>query len=141
MKSNASGLGYAELIITSIIWGVTYVLLKYALSYLDPQQIAFSRFLVSSILFIPVIFLIKERYTRVEIVRLVLLALTGVLLYQLLFIWGEKGLTAGDASFIVSLEPIFIAILGVVTREDRMTPMRLLGLVIATAGLIVLLRP
>ena len=113
MNRASSGFGYVELVSTSIIWGVTYVLLKYALSYLDPQQIAFSRFLVSSVFFIPLIFVIRERYSRREILTLFILALTGVLLYQLLFIWGESGLTAGNASFIVSLEPIFIASLGV----------------------------
>jgi drug/metabolite transporter (DMT)-like permease len=137
----SSGFGYVELVSTSIIWGVTYVLLKYALSYLDPQQIAFSRFLVSSVFFIPLIFVIRERYSRREIVMLLILALTGVLLYQLLFIWGESGLTAGNASFIVSLEPIFIAILGVMIKEDKLTSRRLTGLIVATIGLIVLLRP
>ena len=141
MNRASSGFGYVELVSTSIIWGVTYVLLKYALSYLDPQQIAFSRFLVSSVFFIPLIFVIRERYSRREILTLFILALTGVLLYQLLFIWGESGLTAGNASFIVSLEPIFIAILGVMIKEDKLTPRRLTGLIVATIGLIVLLRP
>ena len=141
MNRANSGFGYVELVSTSIIWGVTYVLLKYALSYLDPQQIAFSRFLVSSVFFIPLIFVIRERYSRTEIVTLLILALTGVLLYQLLFIWGESGLTAGNASFIVSLEPIFIAILGVMIKEDKLTSRRLTGLIVATIGLIVLLRP
>ncbi len=141
MNRASSGFGYVELVSTSIIWGVTYVLLKYALSYLDPQQIAFSRFLVSSVFFIPLIFVIRERYSRREIVTLLILALTGVLLYQLLFIWGESGLTAGNASFIVSLEPIFIAILGVMIKEDKLTSRRLTGLIVATVGLIVLLRP
>lgn len=141
MNRASSGFGYVELVSTSIIWGVTYVLLKYALSYLDPQQIAFSRFLVSSVFFIPLIFVIRERYSRREIVTLLILALTGVLLYQLLFIWGESGLTAGNASFIVSLEPIFIAILGVMIKEDKLTSRRLTGLIVATIGLIVLLRP
>ena len=141
MNRASSGFGYVELVSTSIIWGVTYVLLKYALSYLDPQQIAFSRFLVSSVFFIPLIFVIRERYSRREIVMLLILALTGVLLYQLLFIWGESGLTAGNASFIVSLEPIFIAILGVMIKEDKLTSRRLTGLIVATIGLIVLLRP
>ncbi|MGC8645720.1 MAG: DMT family transporter [Thermoplasmata archaeon] len=133
--------GYVELLVTSVIWGVTYVLLKYSLSYLDPQQIAFSRFLLASIFFIPLVLIIKERYSHREVLVLFLLALTGVLLYQLLFIWGESGLTAGNASFIVSLEPIFIAILGVMMKEDKLTLRRLLGLVLATVGLIVLLKP
>ncbi|MGC8563024.1 MAG: DMT family transporter [Thermoplasmata archaeon] len=141
MNRSSGRFGYVELVSTSIIWGVTYVLLKYALSYLDPQQIAFSRFLVSSVFFVPLIFVIRERYSRREILTLFLLALTGVLLYQLLFIWGESGLTAGNASFIVSLEPIFIAILGVMIKEDKLTARRLTGLIIATIGLIVLLRP
>ncbi|MEM0135631.1 MAG: EamA family transporter [Thermoplasmatales archaeon] len=141
MKRSSGRFGYIELVVTSIIWGVTYVLLKYALSYLDPEQIAFSRFLVSSVFFVPLVFVVKEKYSGREVLTLFLLALTGVLLYQLLFIWGESGLTAGNASFIVSLEPIFIAILGVATKKDKLPVRRLFGLVLATIGLIVLLRP
>ena len=141
MDRGSSRFGYAELIVTSVIWGVTYVLLKYALSYLDPQEIAFSRFLIASIFFVPLVLLIRERYSFRESLILLALALTGVLSYQLLFIYGENGLSAGDASFIVSLEPIFIVILGVMLKEDRLTFRRFLGLFIATVGLIVLLKP
>lgn len=141
MKWNSGIRGYLELLITSIIWGVTYVLMKYALTFLDPQQIAFSRFLIASILFIPIFFLIKERYDLKEIIQLILLALTGVLFYQLLFIYGEKGLTAGNASFIASFEPIFIAILSILLREDRFSWILVLSLGISTLGLVILVQP
>ncbi len=141
MKVRNGTLGYVELVVTSIIWGVTYVLMKYSLSFLDPQQIAFSRFLIAAVMFVPVLLLTKEKYTKEEIVKIFILALTGVLLYQLLFIWGEDGLTAGNASFIVSFEPIFIAILGISLRRDRLHLPVILGLMVSTLGMAILLKP
>lgn len=133
--------GYIELVITSIIWGVSFVLMKFALFFLSPQEIAFSRFLITSILFIPLLFFFREKYTRSEILKLLILALTGVLLYQLLFLWGENGLSAGDASFIGSFEPIFIAILSISLKQDRFSPTVIAGMAVSTIGLVVLLKP
>jgi drug/metabolite transporter (DMT)-like permease len=141
MKWNNGIRGYIELLVTSVIWGITYVLMKFSLSYLDPQQIAFSRFLISSILFVPILVMIKERYSRKEIMQLVFLAVSGVLLYQLLFIYGEKGLSAGNASFIVSLEPIFIAILSIALGQERFSMILVLSLAVSTLGLGILVQP
>ena len=44
MTKRNGTVGYIELVLTSIIWGVTYVLMKYSLSFIDTQQIAFSVF-------------------------------------------------------------------------------------------------
>ncbi len=141
MAERNGAIGYTELVVTSIIWGVTYVLMKYSLSYIDPQQIAFSRFLIAGIIFVPILILAKERYTGAEIAMIVVLALTGVLLYQLLFIQGETGLSAGNASFIVSFEPIFIAILGVSTKKDSPSWIVIAGLIVSTLGMTILLKP
>lgn len=141
MALKSGTVGYVELVITSIIWGVTYVLMKYSLSFLSPQQIAFARFLIAGIIFIPLLLRLKERYSRNEILTMIALALTGVLLYQLLFIWGENGLSAGNASFIVSFEPIFIAVLGISLKRDQLRWAMVVGLVVSTIGMVVLLRP
>jgi drug/metabolite transporter (DMT)-like permease len=141
MAFKSGTIGYLELVITSIIWGVTYVLMKYSLSFLSPQQIAFARFLIAGIIFVPLLLVMKERYSRRELLIMIVLALTGVLLYQLLFIWGESGLSAGNASFIVSFEPIFIAVLGISLRRDQLRWTILIGLVISTIGMVVLLKP
>lgn len=141
MARKLAAIGYTELVVTSIIWGVTYVLIKYSLLFLDPQQIAFSRFLIAAILFVPILLLKKEKYSRIEFAEILILALFGVLLYQLLFIWGERGLTAGNASFIVSFEPIFIGILGISLKKDRISWIVLTGLLVSSAGMVILLRP
>ncbi|MCL4447956.1 MAG: EamA family transporter [Thermoplasmatales archaeon] len=141
MKLKSGTVGYVELIATSIIWGVTYVLMKYSLSFLDPQQIAFSRFLIAALMFVPVLFLTHEKYGRGELLTLVILALTGVLLYQLLFIWGEDGLTAANASFIVSFEPIFIVVLGISLKRDKISWTVSTGLILSTIGMVILLKP
>jgi drug/metabolite transporter (DMT)-like permease len=141
MVRKQAAIGYIELVVTSIIWGITYVLMKYSLSFLDPQQIAFSRFLIAAVMFVPVLFLTRERYNVGEMVKIVILALTGVLLYQLLFILGENGLSAGDASFIVSFEPIFIVVLGISLKKDNLSWMVVTGLLVSTIGMVILLRP
>jgi len=141
MKAGSSTRGYIELVITAVIWGITYVLMKYALLFLDPEQIAFSRFLIASIVFVPIFFIFRERYTRREVAILISLVLTGVLGYQLLFIIGEVGVSAGDASFIVSFEPILIVVLSISIKEEKFSWLLLIGLIVSTAGLVFLMKP
>jgi drug/metabolite transporter (DMT)-like permease len=141
MSIKSAKIGYIELVVTSIIWGISYVLMKYSLSFLTPQQIAFARFLIAAIIFAPLLLVGKERYNRREILVIIVLALTGVLLYQLLFIWGEIGLSAGNASFISSFEPIFIVVLGISARKDRLSWAIVAGLTVSTIGMMILLRP
>lgn len=133
--------GYSELIAVSVIWGLTYTVLKYSLESLTPVEIAFFRFLIASVFFIPLIFVFREHYSGREYLTLLALAVTGILMYQIFFIYGENGMSAGEASFIVSMEPIFITILSVTAREDRLTWLYLAGLAISTTGLVVLLQP
>lgn len=139
IKRNTTG--FMELVLVSFIWGLTYTILKYSLETLAPAQIAFFRFFVSSLLFIPILLIFREKYSSADILRIIALALTGVMMYQLFFIYGEKGMSAGNASFVVSMEPIFIVLFSVALREDKLHLRFLLGIAIATVGLIVLLQP
>ncbi len=138
---NRTGRGYIELIGVSIIWGLTYTVLKYSLESLTPVNIAFFRFLIASLFFVPVLLIIRDHYSRKEYIYLIILALSGILAYQLFFISGENGMSAGNASFIVSMEPIFIAILSIATKEDKFSWKYIAGILISTAGLLVLLQP
>ncbi len=138
---NRSLLGLIELILTSIIWGITYTVLKIALNFLNPFQVAFLRFLIASILFVPFIFINREKYTKRDILVLIVLGATGVFLYQTLFIYGESGISAGAASFIVSTEPIFIYILSLVLRDEKLRLYPVLGIIISTVGLLILIQP
>ena len=134
-------IGFIELLMTSVIWGVTYTVLKIALEYMNSFEVAFLRFFVASIFFIPIIFLKKEKYNFREILILIVLGGTGVFLYQTLFIMGESGVSAGASSFIVSTEPIFIYILSLAMRDEKLGIPPILGIILSTVGLIILIQP
>jgi len=134
-------IGFIELLITSVIWGITYTVLKIALEYVNSFDVAFLRFFVASIFFIPIIFIKKEKYTFKGIFTLIMLGATGVFLYQTLFIMGESGVSAGVSSFIVSTEPIFIYALSLAIHDEKLGIFPISGIALSTIGLIVLIQP
>lgn len=138
---NRSILGLLELIITAIIWGIAYTVLKIALNYYNSFEVAFLRFFVASIFFLPFIFFKKEKYTSHEYLILIILGATGVFAYQTFFIYGESGINAGAASFIVSTEPIFIYVLSLVLKDEKLRLYPILGITISTSGLMILIQP
>jgi drug/metabolite transporter (DMT)-like permease len=63
---------------------------------------------------------------------------TGMTAYQLLLNAGERSVTAGTASLLVSTGPLFVALLAAVALHERPEPRTRLGLAVAFAGAVVI---
>jgi len=62
------------------------------------------------------------------------LAMTGIFLYALCFFHGLKYITAGRGALVVALNPILVALAAWFLGQERMRPLKLAGIGIATAG-------
>lgn len=124
----------------SIIWGLPYVLIKLAVTDFSPAQIVFIRTLLAAVILLPLV--IKQRTIS---------KLRGswgwVLAFALIEISGpfwligaaEERVTSSLAAIMIATVPMIGAftawILGI---DDRVTPLRLLGLVVGLVGVGVL---
>ncbi len=126
-----------------ILWGSTYLAIRYGVLDLPPALMAGSRFLIAG-----VIMLAWLRWKRVPLPPSHMMgpiALTGLLLLfggNYLVTWSELTVSSGMAAVIIANLPFFMAGLEA-TRPDgeRLSPLGVLGLLVGFAGTMILMWP
>lgn len=110
--------------------------------YFSPLQIIFFRVLGATILFFGLSSSIKElRQIRIEKqdwFRLVLLAFLGVAANQILFFTGLNLSGPVDTAIINATNPVFVLILGAIIFNEKITKLRLAGIITGMAGALLL---
>jgi drug/metabolite transporter (DMT)-like permease len=116
---------YIKLLLTAIFWGGTFIAGRVISQDIDPFSASFFRFAIASIFLLLLARQIEgslpvpQKHQRVP---LVLLGLTGIVLYNFFFFKGLKLIEAGRASVIVAQNPIYIALLSAYFFKERLTP-------------------
>lgn len=133
---------WALLLFLSVLWGGSFFFSKVALSELPPLTVVFARVAIAA--FALFIYL---RATRQPIptARKIWVAFFGMGLlnnlipFSLLF-WGQTQIASGLASILNATTPIFsIVVAHFLTKEERMTPNKLAGILFGFLGVLVLM--
>jgi drug/metabolite transporter (DMT)-like permease len=129
------GLTDLLLLAMAVIWGVNFVVVKYATHIFNP--VAFTGLRVGT----AAAFLVAFAYarggfalSRHDVIRLLLLGVIGNGLYQLFFVHGVARTRAGNASLIVGAAPAFIALVARARGIERVKRMTLLGIALSVIG-------
>jgi drug/metabolite transporter (DMT)-like permease len=129
------GLTDLLLLTMAVIWGVNFVVVKYATHIFNP--VAFTGLRVGT----AAAFLVAFAYarggfalSRHDVLRLLLLGVLGNGLYQLFFVHGVARTRAGNASLIVGAAPAFIALAARVRGMERVKRMTLVGIALSMIG-------
>ncbi len=132
-KNTTLGILLAVPVIT--IWGVTFVCTKALLKDFSSLEILFIRYTAAYLilwLFYPHRLKIREKS---EEAYFILAGLTGVVIYQLMENIAIHYTNASNVSIIVSICPMFTAILSrIILKEKTLTPAFLIGFVISILG-------
>lgn len=111
---------YSMLAFCLITWASAYCLIRVAVTTYEPQHLSALRFFFASIfllLFAPKANLSIPRGGT--LVRLLCYGFCGISLYNVLLCLGEKTVSAGTASFIIGISPLFTALLASVTLKEK----------------------
>ncbi len=101
------------MLVTALIWGGNYTVLKIALAYITPLAYNAMRFTLAAV-FNLIIARSKERdlsMPRAEWKHLVFLSLLGIVLNQMAFIQGAARTRASNAALIQATQPLLMALL------------------------------
>jgi drug/metabolite transporter (DMT)-like permease len=119
----------------AVIWGVNFVVVKYATHIFNP--VAFTGLRVGT----AATFLVAFAYarggftlSRHDVVRLLFLGVIGNGLYQLFFVHGVARTRAGNASLIVGAAPAFIALVARARGLERVKRMTFAGIALSVIG-------
>ena len=133
---------HLALLMTSVIWGGNFAAMKYLIGALGPVDVMVVRCLSGAIFFILVLSLVGRpfpRMRRVDLLRLVLLGVLGVTTMNLAMAYGMHRISAALASLIMTSNPIFTAIISRFLTGERLTPRKVGGIALATAGFLIVL--
>ena len=133
MKNQAalSGRDLAAALAVVMIWGINFVITKFALRDFSPFQLGAVRYLLAVL---PLVLLVKP--PRIHWAWVVLYGLfQGVGQFGLLFLALKVGMTAALASVLLQTQVFFTALFGFVLLKERASRPLQAGMVLAALGL------
>ena len=130
---------YLLLILTVIIWGLSFVATKIALQTFAPFTLIFARFSVAAVLFFALMLRTGfPRFTLQDHLRMLVVALFEPGLYFIFETLGLQHTTAPKASLIIATIPAVVLVFAHILLKERITLQGILGIGASLAGIGVL---
>lgn len=130
----------AALAFTIVTWSSAFVAIRSALDGYHPGALALLRFLIASLAMAPLYFRSQgpKQISKRDILPIAVIGLTGYTIYNVALNYGEVTVTAGIASFIMSLTPVFVIILATLFLKERLRIFQWFGVVTSIAGVTII---
>ncbi|SFM08027.1 DMT family transporter [Pelosinus propionicus] len=124
------------MIVVVVLWGISFISIKIAVSEIPPTTMALLRFIIASV-FLRILLKKVEPNAKISRNDLPKMAAGGVLGITCYFYFENMGVqlsTAANASLIVSIVPIIAIGLDVLFFKSKITPLKLAAVGIAVLG-------
>lgn len=122
------------LIVLTLIWGSSFILIKKGLEHFDPYQVGALRVLIAGVLLSPLAIIHRKKFPKKRIKWLVLAAFSGNFIPMFLFPIAETQISSSVAGIINSMMPIFVIIVGGLFWKSATTGRQILGVSISFSG-------
>lgn len=126
------------LVLLSIIWGSSFILIKKGLLHLHPQQVASIRILSASILLLPWATTRWRRVQRRHTMKLLSVGLAGSFIPAFLFAIAQTRIDSSTAGVLNALTPLWVIIIGSFLFHQRVSVRVATGLFIGFVGTAIL---
>ncbi len=132
------------LIALSVLWGGSFFFVEVALAELRPFTVVLCRVGFAALVLAVVVHATGHRLPRhgdLWGAFFVMGALNNLIPFSLI-VWGQTAITGGLAAILNATTPLFTVVLAhLLTRDERMTPAKLAGVVIGFLGVAVMIGP
>ncbi|KFF14349.1 DMT family transporter [Chryseobacterium soli] len=135
---NANKEKWILLIILTIIWGSSFILIKKSLEHFNPFQVGALRVLIAGIVLMPIAISKYKLFPKKHIKWLILAAFTGNFIPMFLFPIAETEVSSSIAGIINSMMPIFVIIVGALVWKFETTKQQIIGVCISFTGVCLL---
>lgn len=138
MNSNLKA--HLALLIANVIYGINYTVAKEVMpEYISPFGFIFCRVLGALLLFWIVFSVSYEKVAKKDLLLLAICGFFGVAANQLMFFHGLNITTPINAGIIMTSNPIFVLIASAIILKNRITVLKIGGILIAITGALLLL--
>ena len=133
---------YIKLFLTAVFWGGTFIAGRVVAKDVGPFAASFLRFAIASVFLLFITWRVDGKLPaikRAQIIPVILLGMTGVFAYNVLFFKGLKIIEAGRASLIIANNPIFITLFASYFFKEKLNPIKVTGIIISVIGAIIVI--
>lgn len=127
------------LVVLSIIWGSSFILIKKSLQYYGPFQVGALRVLIAGLLLAPVALMNISKFPKQRWKWLAVAGITGNFIPMFLFPLAETEVSSSIAGIINSMMPIFVIIVGALFWSFETSRKQMLGVFISFTGACILM--
>jgi drug/metabolite transporter (DMT)-like permease len=131
---------YAKLTGVALVWGGSFIAARVVAVEMAAPTAALWRYVIATIALLGLSFLFERglpRLSRVQIVDVFLLGVTGVVFYNLFFMYGMQSVSASRGSLIIATVPAATLLGGALFLHEALTLRRGAGIAIALFGVAV----
>lgn len=128
-----------KLFLTAIFWGGTFIAGRVVTKHMGPFSAAFLRFFIASVFLVAFTWKTERKIpllTQRQMLFLSLLGLSGIFAYNYFFFSGLKSVHAGRAAIIIANNPIFISLFSVIIFREKVTALKVIGILLSVSGAI-----
>jgi drug/metabolite transporter (DMT)-like permease len=132
------------LLALALIWGLAFIFIKVAVTHVDPLTYVWLRLSIAAV---ALWLLLRWRGERLELPlavwgAILVLALFNNMIPFVLFGWGQQRIASGLASILNAATPIWgVIVAHLWTRDERVTPAKLLGVLVGFGGVATMIGP
>jgi drug/metabolite transporter (DMT)-like permease len=137
MKASASS--WIILIVLSVVWGSSFILMKRGMEVFSSDEVAGLRIAIAFIFLLPLFLKKQVIYFKKNWKGLVLMGVFGNLVPAFLFTAAETQISSSLAGMLNALTPLFTIVIAVVWFKDKFKTIQIIGILSGLAGAICLL--
>ena len=130
---------WGTLVILSLIWGSSYILIKKGLTGLTPIQLGSLRVIVTTIIIAPIGYQKIKHIPKQKMKWVALSAFVGSFFPAYLFAFAETEISSSITAVMVSLTPLFTLLISVFVFGEELLKKQVFGVLIGFTGIIVLI--
>ena len=138
MNKSNQALPFILLILLSLIWGTSFILIKQGLKVFAPDEVGSLRVTAACIFLLPFALTRLRELTKDDYFKLFVSGLMGIFIPAFLFAWAQTRLESSLAGILNTLSPLWTMILGALLFKQRFTGYTIVGIIISFGGAIIL---
>jgi drug/metabolite transporter (DMT)-like permease len=139
MSEENRGTAIFLLIILSLIWGTSFILIKQGLKIFSADEVGALRVSAACLVLLPFAFTKLKALPKEQYWKLFLSGMLGVFIPAFLFATAQTRMESSIAGVMNSLTPIFTLIIGIILFNQKFKPLAAIGFLLGLGGTVLLI--
>jgi len=139
MSDNNRGTAVFLLIILTLIWGTSFILIKQGLKVFAPDEVGALRVTAAGLFLLPVALMRLKDLPKDSFWKLFVSGMMGIFIPSFLFATAQTRMDSSVAGMLNTLTPIFTLMIGAIIFKQKFKNLTVVGILLGFVGAIVLM--